>query len=58
MRKLDVILSDRIKELESEADRAVRRTIILRRQDKETALRIKDLEEKVSKMIHFLSETK
>ena len=55
MREASIILSETIKEIELEADRAFDRTIHLRNQAKEAALRIKDLEEKVSKIIHFLS---
>jgi predicted nucleic acid-binding Zn-ribbon protein len=50
MRGLDIVLSERIKELELEADRAMDRTILLRKQAKETAFKIKSLEEKVEAM--------
>jgi hypothetical protein len=57
MRGLDIVLSERIKELELEADRAMDRTILLRKQAKESAFKIKSLEEEVHLILHVVDIT-
>ena len=54
MRELYKMLSEKEKKLEEEADRAEDRKILLRRQAKETELRIKYLEEKVHLILHVV----
>jgi hypothetical protein len=58
MSGLGIVLSERIKELELEADRAMDRTILLRKQAKESAFKIKSLEEKVEELMLVLLDTK
>lgn len=55
MRELDTVLSERIKELELEADRAMDRTLLIRKQAKETALRIKSLEAALTQALESIS---